>query len=434
MMWHNKYRVTIFLIACLITCLFPFASVSAAASNGRIYGQLLDGTNKQKVLLAGQSVTLQMAEDQSSRDLKTATTDAQGNFSFDNLATDKAISYAVYIRYQGAQYVSDLVSLASKSEQQVNLTVYQATQSTANIAITQATILVREPNIQSHMITFSEVFAFQNLDTHTYVGSLNASKGKPNALLFSLPPDARNITLNSGFDGYQELQVDRGFATDAALPPGNTQFAFTFSVPYSSSTYDFSYTTMYPTVSLSVLVPPDVHASASGALNAQGVITASDLHSYRLFKADKLLANQTLHTSLQGLITLQDTSARTSTPSSSTNSNANTILLIAVVLVMLAILAVTWFLFSSNRRTSTTKKGKRDEKRNGQASKGAKMQAKTTKEAPSDDRQQALLQELLELDKAYEAGTLKKGVYQERRNKTKARLRALMSEQETVRR
>jgi len=47
------------------------------------------------------------------------------------------------------------------------------------------------------------------------------------------------------------------------------------------------------------------------------------------------------------------------------------------------------------------------------------------------ESEQALLQELLELDKAYEAGTMKKAVYQERRAKIKAQLRALMSEKVT---
>ncbi len=45
-----------------------------------------------------------------------------------------------------------------------------------------------------------------------------------------------------------------------------------------------------------------------------------------------------------------------------------------------------------------------------------------------------LLQELLNLDREYESGKLTKAGYEERRNKTKARLRALISEQETVRR
>ncbi len=38
-----------------------------------------------------------------------------------------------------------------------------------------------------------------------------------------------------------------------------------------------------------------------------------------------------------------------------------------------------------------------------------------------------LLQELLDLDKAYEAGTIKKSEYEERRTRTKTELRSLIS-------
>ena len=48
------------------------------------------------------------------------------------------------------------------------------------------------------------------------------------------------------------------------------------------------------------------------------------------------------------------------------------------------------------------------------------------------ESEKALLQELLELDKGYEAGKMKKAVYQERRAKIKAKLRALMGEKVTV--
>ena len=44
-----------------------------------------------------------------------------------------------------------------------------------------------------------------------------------------------------------------------------------------------------------------------------------------------------------------------------------------------------------------------------------------------EDQQETLLQELLQLDKAYEAGTIKKSEYDERRSRTKASLRSLMS-------
>jgi hypothetical protein len=54
--------------------------------------------------------------------------------------------------------------------------------------------------------------------------------------------------------------------------------------------------------------------------------------------------------------------------------------------------------------------------------------ASTTKE-----RKEALMHELLELDKEFENGTLSHDAYQERRARTKARLRTLLSEQEAPR-
>ena len=401
----------IVVIVCVIALLLPLSSVSAYTllGNGRIFGRLLDGT-KNNAPVAGQTVTLQLAHGDTAQDFATATTDAHGAYSFDNLPTDKTMSYAVYIRYQGAQYVSDIVSLDSKPVQQVNLTVYGATTNTAKIAVLQTSILFHDPDAQKGTITVSEVFFFKNLAIYTYVGSLDASQGKPNALLFSLPRGARNVSLSSGFDGYKVIQVDRGFATDAALPPGDSQFAFSFEVPYSASFYDFGNVVMYPTVQLSILVPPDIRAT-SGILTSQVVITA-DSHPYHLFKTSQLLANQQVHLQLEGL--------PAPTPSGTPSVlNTTTVWLIATLIMMLAVVVVTRFLLRSYRRNNAIR---RSQPRGKKATKGSSLAAK--------ERQQTLLQELLDLDKAFEAGKLSKVIYQERRAKTKARLRTIMSEQE----
>ena len=95
---------------------------------------------------------------------------------------------------------------------------------------------------------------------------------------------------------------------------------------------------------------------------------------------------------------------------------------------MATILFGTWFLYRSAHRTLSRKKQpqqKQDRQRQG---KNVSVPAKTDKIA---DNEQALLQELLDLDKAFEAGKITKAVYQERRAKTKARLRTLMSEKVT---
>jgi 5-hydroxyisourate hydrolase-like protein (transthyretin family) len=412
-------------IALLATTLF-FSLIAlpahAAASNGSISGQLLDGTNK-NAPLANQTITLQVAQGNGAKDAGTAKTNAQGNFSFSNLSTDKTLSYAVYIRYQGAQYISSVVSLDNNPVQKLNLTVYEATSNPQNIAIVQANVLIREPDVQRGVLTVSEVFVLQNLNNRAYVGSFDASKGKPNALRFTLPQGAKNIALGKGFDGYHVIQVDRGFASDAALLPGSNEFSFSFELPYTATTYDFQYETIYPTVQLSFLVDPNLHASVN-TLKPSGVVEANN-HSYLVFKGTVLPARQQITLHLEGLPQSKNASA----PS----FNATTIWLLVGGVLLCALVALTWFLYRSRRRAETV--AVTNKRSSGRSRASIPMDTGKRQTAASrEERQEKLLQELLQLDKDYEAGKLTKPVYEERRSKTKARLRSLMSERETSKR
>ncbi len=411
--------------------LFPLtASAHASTNSGHIMGQLLDAT-KNNVPVAGQQVTLQEAQGSNARDVSTVTTDAHGDYSFSSLSTDKTINYVLYTRFQGAQYVSDLISLATNSTQKTNLSVYESTKSTAKIAVLQDTILMHQPDAQKKMMTVSEILSFRNIDSRTYVGSFDTSKGKPNALRFSLPGKAQNISLGTGFDGYHTIQVDLGFATDAALPPGITQFSFSYQIPYSSAAYDFRDVIVYPTVQLSLLVPPTLQVDP-GFMTSDGITTSSD-HPYRLFKSSDLLSGDQIHINLEGLPTVA--------PTSSTQLlNTNTIWLIVGGIILLAIIAVVGYLANLNRRkkmASTRKKAKGKSTVATSAAKNTHVGKNTKKETvPSTpkDRKEALLQELLTLDKSFEAGKLSKAAYNDRRAKAKARLRSLLNEQEVSRR
>jgi hypothetical protein len=433
MMLFNKQRLLILTVACiaaLAVSISSFAGMTAHAAsslhlvvgNGHIYGQLLDGT-KNNAPVAGQTVILQEAQGENSQDAASAKTNAHGLYSFDHLATAKTINYAVYINYQGAQYTSDVVTLDSKPEQRVNLTLYDATSDSSKVAIIQATILVQAPIAGKKTLTVSAYYNFKNLDTHTFVGSLDASQGKPKALFFSLPQGARSINLTDGFNGYRSIQVDRGFASNAALPPGDSEFAFSFEVPYNAATYDFRYVAMYPTVQLSFMLPPELHAT-SGVLTSQGIITA-DQHPYHLFKTTQLRTNQEVHLGIEGLFA-------SSTSSSSAPLDSGAIWLIVALIVMLAVIVATWFVYRSRRRKLTINASKQQKDKSRAFAKEKAQSAKVAQEG--QDREQKLLQELLDLDRAYEAGKLTKAVYQERRAKTKARLRTLLGERETSRR
>jgi len=405
---------------------FPLTtSAHPLAGSGRIYGQLRDGS-KHNAQVAGQSVTLQMAQGGTASDLTTITTDAQGMFSFSNLSTDKTINYAVYTLFQRAQYFTDLIDLSSKPLDQVNLTVYDATTSTANLAIAQANVLIDKADAQHGLVTITESFFLENLGLTTFVGTLQAKGQMPDAMHFSLPPGARQLSLKGGFDGYKIAQVDAGFATDAAVPPGLSQFAFSFQAPYSASHYDFSYTILYPTVDLAVLLPLNYHAS-SATLVSQGVVNVSN-QTYQELSAQKVLVGAQVHVELDGLPSV--------TPTSDTSSSSfNPTWLIVIVLGMLVIVGVTLSVVLRMRRRARNRLAAQQKRRPAPAgnesstpTRKATKTSKDTRERPTVEKelQESLLAELLALDKAYETGTIKKAKYDERRATLKAQLRAVM--------
>lgn len=409
------------LLALSLTLLaFPLtASARPMAGNGHIYGQLLNGS-RHNAPVAGQRVILQMAQGGNASDLFALTTDAQGRFSFDNLNTDKTINYAVYTLYQRAQYYTDLIDLSSKPVDKVNLTVYDATTSTSNLAVAQANVLIDKADAQHGLVTITESYFIENLGLTTYVGSLQAKGQMPNALRFSLPGGARQLSLKGGFDGYNIVQVNAGFATDAAVPPGLSQFAFSFQVPYNASHYDFGYTVVYPTVDLAVLLPLNYHAS-SATLTPKGAVTVSG-QTYQELSAQKMLAGAQVHVELDGLpATVPDAPV--------TSSNVNPTWLIYAGLVMLVIVGITLYFAMRARRArkAVLSRQKDRQKAPGKASPTARNAGSSEPLSTIEkDVQDALLADLLALDKAFEAGTIKKAEYDEQRATVKAQLRAVM--------
>jgi hypothetical protein len=405
-----------------------------AASNGEISGTLLDASNK-NVPLAQQPVTLQIVQQENAHDLRTLKTDRNGHYTFSGLDTDPTISYVLYTNYQGAQYTGSMLTLNNKPVQHADLAVYEATTSTKNIAVTQATILMQQPDTARGTITISEDFTFQNLNPKTYVGSLDASKGKPNALLFSLPSGIRNITLGDGFAGYQVIQVTNGFASNAALLPGVNTFSFSYEIPYMAQNYLFNYETQYPTVQMNFLVDPTLHAT-SGALTSHGMVNANQ-HIYHSFVSETgLVAQSKIGVSLEGLPTPQSMS------SSDPSFNAARIWLIAILIVLIAIVVLTWFLYRSRRKKRTT-----PARRQRQSQAPAPMRsvlpdfipatAEVTKKtdakqqlSPRQKQEDALLHELLALDKAHADGSLEQAAYERQRGRVKERLRSMLSEDE----
>lgn len=414
----------IFLVAPHLTGVVKAASVgqpvgthlgsTVSAGAGHISGQLLDGS-RNNAPVANQSVTLQMAQGNNARDLLSITTDAQGRYAFGALESDSSVQYAIYTLYEGAQYFTDPISLNKKPDQQINLTVYDATTSAANLAVIQASILIDKPNTQAGTLTISEDFVFENLGDTTYVGAVNGSHGKPNALSFSLPLGARFLSLSNGFNGYTGTQINGGFASNAAVPPGTSEFSFSFQVPYSGTGYHFVYQAIYPTVSLSLLTPTSFSVLPQQGLTAKGPSNTQS-GTYSLFEAQKLSAGKSVQAQLGGLPV-----PAKATPAQQSQIDPLLLWLVGLLILLLILAGIGGYFYNTRRRRARLAKRKQELPARKGATSGKKATIVTTKEA--------LLREMLELDKAYEAGKMKKAAYQEQRARLKARLRNLMDEQ-----
>ena len=131
-----------------------------------------------------------------------------------------------------------------------------------------------------------------------------------------------------------------------------------------------------------------------------------------------MLAGAEIHVQLAGL-------PSPTTAASSTSVGQNIPWFILVLILMVAIVFATWFTYmrmqrKAVRRKQTVKKGTSQKQ-------AARRTIEPAPQKVAQEQQEELLQELLALDKAYEAGTIKKADYQERRAKMKARLRTIIN-------
>ncbi len=244
-------------------------------------------------------VTLQATGGNGTHDIATTTTDGHGRFAFANLANADTTVFAVYTRFQQGLYSTGAITV-DNGTQDVTLTVFDATNSDAALRITSVTALVRDPRPRNGLIGVGEFYTFHNSGDTAFVGAMDPANGQPMGLLrFALPPGASNMKLGAGFDGAQTAQVATGFGATATIPPGDTQFALAFDVPYTGTVSALPLKVAYPTDHVLLLVPPAIQVETND-LAARGPVSSAD-GQYSAFTQDGLAAAAELHTRLSHL-------------------------------------------------------------------------------------------------------------------------------------
>jgi hypothetical protein len=238
----------------------------------------------------GLVVTLQSVMAGTATDSATTRTDASGDFSFTGLDTSGLITYAVYTHFDGGLFATPAISFSSGSTQQVTLDVYNTTKSFADVRVVSTAILVSQANQSKGLLPVGVLETFDNTGTTAYVADgATSTSGPPNLLRFWLPSSAEDLTLGAGFSGLKVIQVETGFGALTTVPPGQSAYAFAYSLPYSGRTLNLPFKAEYPSDQVSVLLPPSfkvLGADFAGEPNVK-----ANGQTYQVVSAKNITAN-----------------------------------------------------------------------------------------------------------------------------------------------
>ena len=274
-----------FLIAIIASIIIISGAVAARAQEdadaggGRrvVEGVIVNGTDGGEEVGA-QVVTLHRVGADGNRDLS-AESDADGAFRFE-FDYDPDLAYGVSVRYQSAVYGTDL-ELSAGSPDPVSLMVYESTSDDGVIGVRSASILLAAADSAAQTVAALEILRLVNDSDTAYV----PGEGVMELLRFGLPPGADDLTLDTRLIGADFIQVDRGFALLASVPPGEYDVMFSYTFPYETDEFTLSKTYRYGADSARALAAEDVLTIESDQLGEPKSERIGE-RMYRVLEAD----------------------------------------------------------------------------------------------------------------------------------------------------
>lgn len=343
------------------------------------------------------------------------TTETSGGMArFEDLPTDANWAYVVQAEYNNAPFSSDLVQFsANETVLRLPLNVYDGGASSADISISRGHWVV---SIESpHSIDIGELYALTNSSDRVFMGEDETGS---HVLTFHLPPNATNISFEDGALGERYVQVGDIIYDTLPMPPGQRQIFFRYSLPVEDERVVLAHPVAYAVTTLNLLVP-DLGMQVEAPGWTQGESRQTPDAAYLNFTLANLAADSTPQATFSNLnaaiftaLTGNTTTADASVPRQVVDAEATPGIsgqpFLPFLLALLALAALGGGMFFSLRH------------RRAQIAAAPRRRQQL---------QQALVEEMAELDNAYEAGELNAAAYETERRLLKTRLATLMTGQ-----
>ena len=218
--------------------------------------------------LAGLMVTLHQ-DNASLHDHLETPADDEGRFRFEAIVPDIFMVYGVSVRYQEALYGTDL-DLLDGPPPSILLEIFETSNDQQIIHANSASVLFADADRETGTISVLEMVQLANDSDYTYV----AGDELPMDLLrFGLPPNAISLQVDTRLLGADVVQVDRGFAVLAAVPPGNHDIMYTYEFPYGGTEHIFTKSLPFGAEGLRILSPDDVLTISGEELGTLEMVT-----------------------------------------------------------------------------------------------------------------------------------------------------------------
>jgi hypothetical protein len=209
------HRVIIAVIFVSLMVTLPVTTLAQGPSVGVINGQVINGTEGGGSVAEIEVVLITYVDDVMTA-TRTARTDQEGRFRFDDVAVEH--TYLVSAEYEGAGYYYPVVFEPGEDTAYVEVWVCDATTSDEAIRVGLAHVII---TVEGEDLLVNEVLWLVNDGDRTYVGI-------EGVLVFSLPEGA------ASFEAPPELMPDYQFLDDNTVsylvpfPPGERQLVYSY--------------------------------------------------------------------------------------------------------------------------------------------------------------------------------------------------------------
>jgi hypothetical protein len=410
----------VFAALVLAAALVAPAGHAAAASTGTIEGQLVGKNGATK--LGGTPVVLEVASSNSTGapDEHNTTAGADGKFRFDNVPLDQGDVYVVKATYDSGNYFTEVTFDNGATTAQASLTVYPSTRDAGAVSFARFNTIISSVDQTGMQVV--ETGAYHNGTDHAYIGP--GGSGDATTLHFALPDGAGGVNLVQGINRDTAVQTTDGFASLDAVPPGDTQFAYTYGLVPSGKTFSFNRVFPYRTDAYQLFVPKGITVSAAGGtLQDGGVQQLPNGQQYHLYTAANIAPNTRLTIQFGNL----------PTPGGEINPLLPALAVFVLVLGIGLIVA-----YGRQRKPASAPAAPGAARTVRTVPAGAAVARPARAATPRDDlpteeleaRRRRLLLELVDLDERHEAGDLAEPEYRRERAARKAELVGVLRELE----